>query len=87
MTTLPTWAIVLHSGRIIAIGAADEDHARAVYGYIEDVRTVEPYDPLRHLFGRDLDEWKELTGYTEPEPEIIATPDGPIRMEATIHDG
>jgi hypothetical protein len=66
MADLPTWAVILYDGRVVAVGATDEDHARAVYGYPSNVRDVEPYDPLRHLFGRDLREWKEATGYIEP---------------------
>lgn len=67
MTTLPTWAVVLYSGRVVAVGATDEDHARAVYGYPHDIRDVVLYDPLVHLTGRDLAQWKEATGYVEPE--------------------
>jgi hypothetical protein len=62
--------VVLHSGRIVAIGAYDEEHARAIYGIEQDIRDVEPYDPTRHLHGRDLAEWKRLTGYVDPiEPD------------------
>ena len=87
MSEIPTWAVILHSGRILAIGARDEEQACAVYGYVNDVREVEPYDPLRHLFGRDLAEWKRITGYVEPEitPAQQAVPSTETQYDTARH--